>query len=678
MPTRRGSQERRQTRQAQPKEAEKPAPPKKRAAPVVAEVTPAEPAPAPAPGKAPRRNSMFPVGVNYYPIDTETESWDDWYARDFEADFAALEQARLALVRVYVSWKVLEPQVGQYDEDAVERLGELLASAKAHKLQVIVCFFADDRLAEMLDVPWGKRRDPRTDSYLVQREVALVQKIVNRFRSDTAVFAWDLANEAFLAGFESAGDLETWVATMREAIREVDPERPITFSADPETLFRHTGVDPRRAIDTCEFATSHATSAYRAYAAEGPLTYGPSTYLDSFLLRSAARDLPVLLDDVGVFSLDHSAAEEAAYIRTALYTGLMNRAAGVLLRRYKDLDTERREPYFRDPFEVLVGVADAEGNSKPAFAEIANFVRIAARIDLRRYQLTAERTAVMIPDERYRPLPDLAGLYDPRACLQAYVSAKEAKVPVTVARESDELAAHSVLIVPSAFRLSDETWERLAGYVQGGGSIVLSYGGGDAHPAIREVFGVEFLGDGGGRERLSCRVAQADVLGTLRSFDARLELPNFALLGTGGATVVATDSKGSPLLTLNQFGQGRAVYIATPIERAIAQADPYAAPPAVAALLRSVYAAVARAAGCGAPAECDVPEVELAMFLGEEDDILVALNHANERLTANITLDRAVASISDVRGGRPVSVGGTTFGLPIDPNGAVALRLLYR
>ncbi len=675
MPTRKGSKDRRVQRAAQPA----PVPSKSKPAPVARPEAPTTvDAAAAAPGKALRRNAMFPLGINYYPLDAETQSADEWYSGDVGADLARIAGARMSLVRVFVSWKVLEPQVGQYDEDAVERLQTVIDAARNNKLQVIVCFFADDRLAEMLDVPWGKRRDPRSDSYLVQREVALVQKIVNRFRSDTAIFAWDLANEAFCSGFSSAEELESWVRTMREAVREVDTERPVIVGIDPETLFRHTGVDPRVAIDTCEFAVSHTTAAYRVYAAEGPTSSGPSTYLDSFLLRSAARDLPVLLDDAGVMSLEYSPAEEAAYARTVLYSAFMNRAAGVLARRYRDLDTERREPYFRDPFEVLVGIADSEGEPKPALAEYEAFARVVARIDLRRYSLIQERTAVVLPAERYAPLPNLAGLYDPRACLQAFIHAKQAHLPVTVARESDEFGGYSVLIVPSAFSLADETWERLRVFVQGGGTLVCSYGGGDAHPAIREIFGVEFLGDGGGREDLSCRIAQPDVLGPLVSFDARMDIPNFALLGHGGATVVATDAKGSPLLTVNQLGQGRAVYLVAPLERAIAQGDAWATPAKVSHLLQTVYGAVARASGCGAPADCDQADVEIAMFAGDEDDILVVLNHAPDRLTATLAFERAVGSISDVRGGKPAAVDGTTFGVPLEANAAAALRLTYR
>ncbi len=627
--------------------------------------------------KAPRRNPLFPVGVTYYPLEAETQSWSDWYSHEVEADLATLADARMTLVRLLLSWKVFEPQVGQYDEDAFARLDAIVAAARGRKLQLILTFFADDRISELTDVPWGKRRDPRTDSYLIQREVALVQRVVNRYRSERAIFAWELANESFLVDFTSVEDLTKWTCVLREAIREIDPDRPIVLSADPETLLRSSGVDPRSAIDECEFAFAHVTSSYRAYAAEGPITSGPATYLESFLLRSAARDMPVVLDEVGVHTLEYSPSEEAAQVRTALYSALMNRAAAVMLRRYRDLETEHREPYFIDPFEVIVGVADNDATPKPSLAEVRDFARVAARVDLRAYTPLTDRVAVVIPKERYAPLPNLAGLYDPRACLQAYISAKEAHAPVTIAREGDELAAYSVLIVPSAFELEDATWERLSAYVQGGGSLILSFGGGDAHPAVRSIFGVEFLGDEGERKAMSCRVAQAELLGPLVSFDAPLALPAYALLGHGGATVVATDAKGSPLVTLQQYGQGRAVFVAAPIERALAQGDPWSAPAAARGMLRTIYGAVVRAAGCGMPLECDTPEVELALYTGESDDILLMLNHSPRKLTATVTADRSVAGVADVRGGPPAEVRAPSFGVPLGPNGAASLRVSY-
>jgi len=643
-------------------------------------VEPSKQEPAPQRAKTPRapsRNRLFPVGVSLYPLDSETQSAEDWYARDLTEDLDALAAARCSLVRVFVSWRILEPQVAQYSAEVLDRLAEIVAQISERKMQAIVTFFADDRHAELADVTWGTKRDPRTDSYLIQRETALVATVVSRLTSEKGVFAWQLGNEAFLSKFASTEALAEWTESMHEAIREVDPARPIGIGLDAEALFALTGVDAREVVDACDFVVSHQTAAYRAYAAEGPTTSGPSTYLDSFMLRVAHRGRPVLLDDIGTLALDHSAAEEAAAVRMGLWNGFMNRAAGAMGRRMRDMDTERREPYFSDPFETLVGLADSEGNTKPSFSELGAFIKVTARIDLSSYALIAERSAVVMPDERYTPLPSLAGLYDPRACLAAYVAAKRAQVPVAVIRESDDFTEYLVLMVPSAFELCSDTWERLAAFVQSGGTVLLSYGGGDAHPAIRDLFGLEFLGDGGPRQTLSCRIAQPEVLGDLGSFDALLDVPNYALLSSQSATVVATDAEGSPLLTVNQVGQGRAVYVALPIERAIAQGDPWATPAPVRKLIREVYGAVARGAGCGAPVTCSEPSVEVALFQGDRDDVLVLLNHSTAKLDVAMSTDRRVTSVSDVRGGTPVAVNGKVFGVPIGPNAAVALRLGY-
>ncbi len=149
----------------------------------------------------------------------------------------------------------------------------------------------------------------------------------------------------------------------------------------------------------------------------------------------------MLADDVGALSLDGSPAEEAAALRTALWSGMANRASGVLLRRFRDFETERREPYYLDPFETLVGVVDASGGRKPAFEEARRFLSTLQDTALRGLEPTPERTAILFPAERYKPLPNLAGLFDPRACLAAFIGAKEAHMSRSRSRRSPTTSA---------------------------------------------------------------------------------------------------------------------------------------------------------------------------------------------------------------------------------------------
>jgi len=626
----------------------------------------------------PSRNPLFPLGVTYHPVEADSAPRDRWYPGDVDGDLAEFAAARLTLVRIFISWRLFEPQVGVYSDETFHRLFEIVQSAGAHRLRLIVCFFADEPHAGLLEVPWGQNRDPRTDAYLIERQAALVRQVVEAHRSDRAVFAWELGNESFCTRFASAADLERWSDAMRSAVRDIDPDRPVMLAADPETLFHETRVDARETLERFEIGVCHATPAYRSYVAEGPPTRVSATYLDSFLLHAGGKTRPVLLDEVGVHGQEASHAEEAALLRCALYSGLMNGASGALVRRWRDVETERREPYHVDRFESLVGVKDTEGRPKAAMRELDAFARMVARLDLRGLSPVQERAAVVMPSERMSPQPGLPSLFAPRSCLEAFVRAKEAHLPVTVTREEDPFGPYSMLVVPSVTDLAEGTWPRLAEWVQRGGSLVFSYGGGELGPEARDLFGVDFLGHGGARTKATCRVAQRSVLGDLESFEVAAEVPHFALLGPGASTVIATDAAGSPLVTLSRPGQGRAVLIAAPFERVLGQAGLTAAPPELQAFLTTLYGAVGEVAGCRSKVRCDARAVEVALLVGDAEDVVLLLNHDGSDVTPTLSFDRTIDQVSAVEGGPAVSVGGPSFGVPLQPFGAAAFRVRYR
>ena len=226
-----------------------------------------------------------------------------------------------------------------------------------------------------------------------------------------------------------------------------------------------------------------------------------------------------------MLALDNSAAEEAAAVRTALWSGLINGASGALVRRFRDLETERREPYFIDPFETLVGVADTDGEPKPSFAEARAFVRAAARIDLKSYEPSPERTAVLVPRRALRAASQPRRPLRPARVPDGLHRREGGAHPRHGGRRDRRLRDYSVLIVPSAFGLAQQTWERLAAFVQGGGSIVLSYGGGDARAGHPRAVRRRVPRRRWARETLVVPCgAGPSVLGALESFDVHLDV----------------------------------------------------------------------------------------------------------------------------------------------------------
>ena len=61
-------------------------------------------------------------------------------------------------MRLFVSWRVLEPQVGRYDEEALDR-SEGRDRCDERGMRAIVCLFADDRHSELARL-WGRSATP--------------------------------------------------------------------------------------------------------------------------------------------------------------------------------------------------------------------------------------------------------------------------------------------------------------------------------------------------------------------------------------------------------------------------------------------------------------------------------------------------------------------------------------
>lgn len=151
-------------------------------------------------------------------------------------------------------------------------------------------------------------------------------------------------------------------------------------------------------------------------------------------------------------------------------------------------------------------------------------------------------------------------------------------IPVDVIAEEAEISQYKLVIAPMLYMLKPGVAERIRTFVEKGGTLVMTYWsgivdendlcflGGWPGNGLREVLGIwdEETDTITPEERNRVLPVPGNELGLSGSFEAR---DYFALIHAEGARVLATFGSdfyaGRPALTVNNFGQGQAYYVAS-------------------------------------------------------------------------------------------------------------------
>ncbi len=164
-----------------------------------------------------------------------------------------------------------------------------------------------------------------------------------------------------------------------------------------------------------------------------------------------------------------------------------------------------------------------------------------------------------------------------RECTAHYRPFWETGVPVDVIDQTCELDHYKLVVVPMAYMLRPGFAERLGAFVEQGGTAVMTYWsavvdesdlcflGGVPGEGLREVFGVReeesqsyFPG-----ESVGIAMSEGNALGVTGAYEG---VDTCSVIHPEGSEVLATYTdqyfSGSPALTVNAFGRGKAYYIA--------------------------------------------------------------------------------------------------------------------
>lgn len=162
-------------------------------------------------------------------------------------------------------------------------------------------------------------------------------------------------------------------------------------------------------------------------------------------------------------------------------------------------------------------------------------------------------------------------------CAAHYRPFWEGGVPVDVIDQNGSLDDYKLVVIPLAYMLRPGFADRLRRYVGAGGTAVMTYWsaivdesdlcflGGVPGDGLREVFGVweEESQSYYPHESVGVTMAEVNDLGLAGAYTA---VDTCSVIHPEGAEVLATYAEhyfaGSPALTVNRFGKGKAYYIA--------------------------------------------------------------------------------------------------------------------
>ncbi|MFT5240687.1 MAG: beta-galactosidase [Candidatus Promineifilaceae bacterium] len=243
----------------------------------------------------------------------------------------------------------------------------------------------------------------------------------------------------------------------------------------------------------------------------------------------------------------------------------------------------------RGCMEKLHGaVVDHEGSENTReFKEVADVGRALATLDDVVGTSVQPDVAILLDWENEWALREGAKIYlgentkYRETCTAHYRAFWEAGVPMDVIDQNGDLDAYKLVIVPMAYMLRPGFAVRLKAYVENGGTAVMTYWsgvvdesdlchlGGVPGEGLREVFGVweEESQSYYPNESVGIEAVEGNVLGLDGSYKG---VDTCSVIHAEGSEVLATYSDqyfaGSPALTLNRFGKGKAYYVAARTE----------------------------------------------------------------------------------------------------------------
>jgi hypothetical protein len=563
---------------------------------------------------------FIPIGAHWVPAKAALNWPVQWDEASIEADFAKMRDLGFNIVRFDLFWAWFEPRPGDYNPEAFQQFDFLIKIAHKYQIYLHPALFIGGEVGEAYwDVSWRHGRHPHADPEMLRLQTDHAAQLARRYRGEPAIIAWDLTDEPpfwIVSGQTTDAMGINWTRLIAGAIRKHDPDRPLVVGISMDDL-AHGPFRPDLIADEVDFFSAHPYSIYEPGLFPDPMLSTRGTYCGAFqTLLGWGAGHPVMIHELGASSAQYTPERIAAFDRTTMYSSLAAGANGFLLWCFTDAapETYKRAPYLRAPHETQFGLTTWDRQDRPQGAELRHFSQILSHMDLTDLEPEPATAGIIVPHEWSKPHGDFSRLGLKINSVIPYVSTqdggavagvnkheqgelnqwlvgvwlstlilgRQAGLKVGFPREYSNWQDIPILLLPSPLtstannlvHVHTNYWEKAQAYVRDGGSLFASLCGDVAIPEMEELFGAR-LTDHIPVDTIILKVVapMGDLQpGETFQYQANSSNPKHwaATYDIKGGQPIAIDQDGRPALIVNQFGKGKTLLSAYPLESYLA------------------------------------------------------------------------------------------------------------
>jgi endo-1,4-beta-mannosidase len=236
-------------------------------------------------------NEPFVLGVNYWPRRKAMYWWSNFEAGEVRQEFDVIASIGINVVRLFLLWDDWQPTPDTVSSDRLRDFGIVCDAAAERGLKLDVTFFTGHMSGPNWSPAWlldktAPPASPRVRQVLTGGKVVdsqyrnmfhdqealaasrlLLKTVVSEYKDHDAIWMWNLGNEPDLFAYpHSSKDGSEWTKNMRDLIREIDPNHPVTCGLHVASVLEDNGLRLNEVFAETDVAVMHGYPMYIPWA----------------------------------------------------------------------------------------------------------------------------------------------------------------------------------------------------------------------------------------------------------------------------------------------------------------------------------------------------------------------------------------------------------------------------